>query len=120
MLGRSTQSLDVMRKWAIQAAGYLYVAGAVYLGVAAIVSLLNDEPPHVLAALLLAVAAAFCAYMATRARALLRTSPAPSRMRVAVWAGASLLIGGLGGVWLVVGLFIPYLLLTWAVRPVTA
>jgi hypothetical protein len=109
-----------MRKVAIQAAGYIYLAGAIIFGLSAIASLFDDQPGYLFAACILGVIAIFCAFMAVKSRTFLRMSPVPSRTQIAIGGGASVFVGGLGGTWFVLALLVPYLLLVWATQPRTA
>lgn len=109
-----------MRKGAIRAASYLYMAGAAILALAAVLNLFEEPPRALFAAGILGLVAFFCGYMAAKSRELLRVNPISSRSAVAVWAAATVFVGGIGGLWLMLSLLIPFALLAWAVHPGSA
>jgi hypothetical protein len=76
---------------------------------------IGGEPNHFAAATVFCIIAVFCLLMGLKSWSYLRTQPVPSRVHVAVGAGLTCLVGGIGGAWLVIALSIPYLMLLWAI-----
>jgi chromate transport protein ChrA len=118
--GRSTTSLDVMRKAAIQSAGYAYFAISVLVVFASIWAIFDDEPTHLLRTVVLAIIGVFAGYMGVKSREYLGMAPVVTRTQVSLWIGTNFLVGALAGPFFVMLLIIPCGVLAWAVHPRTA